>query len=166
MRDFSAANSVASTGFHVQPFDDATGCKMLLSLVRMDAGVIANQEKALEIVHILGGLPLAIAQIGGFISRRKLPLQDFIPLYEKNAAEIDSRKTVLTDYEHTLSTVWEISLAKFSDNASTLLNLLAFFEPDATHELVLIQGSALLDNEEVGFLSDEMEYVLFLQPGL
>ena len=110
-----------------------------------------------RITRALGGLPLALNQIGGFISQRKLPLQDFLPLYERNSAKIDSRKTGLGEYEHTLSTVWEMSLSKLSDNPCRLLNLSVFFEPDSIHELVLTEGSKLLDDEEFEFMHDEME---------
>jgi hypothetical protein len=156
-RDFNAARSPASAGFHVQPFDDATGSDVLLHLVGLETNLPSNQEKARVITHALGGLPLAINQIGGFISQRKFPLQDFLPLYERNSAKIDARKTGLSDYEHTLSTVWEISLSKLTGDPCTLLNLLVFFEPDAIHEVVLTEGSKSLDDNEFEFLHDEME---------
>jgi len=141
----------------VQPFDDDTGSDVLLHMVGLDNKLPSNQEKAKGITRALGGLPLALNQIGGFISQRKLPLQDFLPLYERNSAKIDSRKTGLGKYDHTLSTVWEMSLSKLSGNPCRLLNLLVFFEPDSIHELVLTEGSKLLDDEEFEFLHDEME---------
>ncbi|KAJ9648289.1 hypothetical protein H2199_001142 [Coniosporium tulheliwenetii] len=156
-RDFNAARSPAPTGLHVQPFDDATGSDVLLRLVGLDAKLPSNQEKARAITHALGGLPLALSQIGGFISQRKLPLQDFLPLYERNAAKIDSRKTGLSDYEHTLSTVWEMSFSKISGNSRKLLDLLVFFEPDAISELVLTEGSKLVHDEGFNFLQDDMD---------
>ena len=113
--------------------------------------------KANAITQTLGGLPLALSQIGGFITQRRLPLQDFLPLYERNSAKIDSRKTGISGYEHTLSTVWEMSISKLSGDSYMLLNLLPFFQPDAIDELVLIEGSKLLEDTEFGFLKDEME---------
>lgn len=156
-RDFNAARGPASAGFHVQPFDDATGSDVLLHIIGLDTKLVSNQEKAKAITHALGGLPLALSQIGGFISQRKSPLQEFLPLYERNSAKIDSRKTGFINYDHTLSTVWEMSLNKLPKDPGKLLNLLAFFEPDAIHELVLIEGSKLLEDEEFEFLQDEME---------
>lgn len=156
-RDFNAAHGPASAGFHVQPFDDGTGSDVLLRIVGLDINLPSNQDKARAITHALGGLPVALNQIGGFISQRKLSLQDFLPLYERNSAKIDSRKTGFSDYDHTLSTVWEMSLSKLPINSGKLLNLLAFFEPDAIHELVLTEGSKLLEDEEFKFLQDEMK---------
>lgn len=157
-RDFNSAHSLAESGFHVQPFDDITGSNVLLRLLGLDADLSSNQEKAREITQALGGLPLALNQIGGFITQRKLPLQDFLALYERNSAKIDSRKTGFSEYEHTLSTVWEMSFNKLSGDSCTLLNLLAFLEPDAIDEAILVEGSKLPNwSEEFDFLSDEME---------
>jgi hypothetical protein len=156
-RDASACHSPATAGFNVQPFDDATGSEVLLHLIGADAESPANKAKAQEITQILGGLPLALNQIGGFITQRRLPLQDFLPLYERNAAKIDSRKTSISGYEHTLSTVWEMSIAKLSGDPCTVLSLLPFFQPDAISETVLIEGSKLVDDANFLFLQDEME---------
>ena len=106
-----------------------------------------------------GGLPLALNQIGGFISQRKLPLQDFLPLYERYASKIDARKAPGSDYEYTLSTVWDISLEKLTSASTHLLGLLSFFDPDEVSEDILLHGSKGLDDEKYMFLFDEFEYV-------
>lgn len=156
-RDFNAAHSPASTGYHVHPFDDSTGSAALLKILGLDPALGSHHEKATEITQALGGLPLAINQIGGFITQRKLPLQDFLPLYERNSTKIDSRKTGLSDYEHTISTVWEMSLGNISKDSYNLLGLLAFFEPDAIHEEILLEGSKEVDTDGFEFLEDQME---------
>ena len=159
-RDASAIYSPASGGFHVQPFDDASGSQVLLNIVGLDPNSSTNQENAISITKALGGLPLAINQISGFIVQRKLKLQDFLPLYERNSAKIDARKTGISGYEHTLSTVWEMSISKLTGNSRTLLSILPYFQPDGIDETVLLQGANLLDNPDFEFLQDEMEYVM------
>lgn len=156
-RDFNAAYSPASSGLQIQPFDDRTGSEALLHRIGLDRFSEPNKKDAEAITHALGGLPLALTQIGGFISQRKIPLRDFLPLYERNAAKIDSRKTGISDYEHTLSTVWAMSLKNLSGPARHLQNLLAFFDSDSVHEIVLIEGSRLLENDDLAFLQDEFE---------
>jgi NB-ARC domain len=156
-RDFNVARHPADAGFHVRPFEEEIGCRMLLNLLELDPESTSNQEDARAIANILGGLPLAINQMGSFVSQRKLPLQDFLPLYERNAAKIDARKSRLTQYEHTLSTVWEISLTRLSGDSYHLQKLLAFFDPDSVDEAMLIEGSQSIDDDAFGFLNDEME---------
>jgi hypothetical protein len=156
-RDASAVHSPASGGYHVQPFDVADGSEALLNMVGADNASTVNREKAVEITQALGGLPLALNQIGGFIVQRKLPLRDFLPLYERNASKIDARKTGISDYEHTLSTVWEMSMKQLDGDAHTLFNMLPYFQPDSIDEAILSQGSRTLDEPAYEFLQDEME---------
>jgi hypothetical protein len=156
-RDSNAVHSPASKGVHIQPFDTVDGSEVLLNLVGLDHTSTSNRENAIEITEALGGLPLALTQIGGFIVQRKLPLRDFLPLYERNASKIDARKTSISDYEHTLSTVWEMSMKKLEGNAQTLFNILPYFQPDGIDETILIQGSSSLQLPAYEFLHDDME---------
>lgn len=51
-----------------------------------------------------------------------------------------------------------MSFSKLSGDSCTLLNLLAFLEPDAIDEAILVEGSKLPNwGKEFEFLSDEME---------
>ncbi|KAF2270743.1 hypothetical protein CC78DRAFT_564062 [Lojkania enalia] len=156
-RDASAVHSPASKGFHIQPFDDVDGSEVLLNLVGLDSASAQNREKAIAITKALGGLPLALTQIGGFIVQRRLPLQNFLPLYERNAAKIDARKAGISDYEHTLSTVWEMSMKRLEGNAYTLFSMLPYFQPDGIDEMLLVQGSSGVDHPAYEFLQDEMD---------
>ena len=158
-RDFNASHTLTALGWQVRPFDEEAGAQLLLDITGFNAELESNRSEAKDIARTLGGLPLALNQIGGFISQRKIPLQDFLPLYERNAAKIDSRKTGLTDYEHTLSTVWEISLNRLSGDSIELLQVMAFLQPDSIHEEMLIEGSKMSGHTELQFMQDEMECV-------
>lgn len=130
---------------------------MLLNLLGHDYASTSNREKAVEITKALGGLPLALTQIGGFIVQRKLPLRDFLPLYERNASKIDARKTSISDYEHTLSTVWEMSMKRLEGNSYILFNMLPYFQPDGIDEMILFHGSTNVHDPAYEFLHDDME---------
>lgn len=112
-------------------------------------------QDARAISQALGGLPLALTQIGGFIAQRRMRLKDFLPLYERNRPRIDARKPAGTDYEHTLSTVWDMSFAKLSEDSTSLLKIMALLEPDGISEDILLQGAEGLD--DFSFLTDDME---------
>lgn len=79
-----------------------------------------------------------------------------MPLYEKNSARIDARKVGIGSYEHTLSTVWDMSLSKVTGESRELLSVLAYFQPDAISEEILSEGSSHVDQEKFGFFEDEM----------
>lgn len=158
-RNPNLAFNPAGGGFHVQPFNDSEGSNVLLRLVELDPNSQNNQELAQRIAHTLGGLPLALNQIGGFINQRKIRLEDFLTLYERNASKIDARKAGITDYEHSLSTVWEMSLNRLSGSSRSLQEILAFFDPDKIDEKVLREGSQnIIDiRPDLEFLTDELD---------
>ena len=113
-RNSQVAFEKAADAFQVEPFNDTEGSDILLKLTHLDTQSITNQDLSKAIAHTLGGLPLALSQIGGFINQRKIPLKDFLPLYRRNASKIDTKKTGITDYEHSLSTVWDTCCKGYS----------------------------------------------------
>ena len=143
-------------GFHVKPFDDEIGGSALLSLINQKDTSPAARAMARSVSHELGGLPLAINQIGGFIVQRRIALKDFLPLYKKNAAKIHERRSGLSAYEHSLSTVWKLSIGNLSGDAYTLQRLLVFFDPDKIDEIVLTANVPDL-HDDFNFLKDEIE---------
>ena len=157
-RDFSASFSPASQGFQVKPFDPTTGAQVLLSLMNRDPSQPDNISAAKNITDTLGGLPLALNQISGFIVQQRLSLKDFLALYERNSAKILAKKSRLSEYEHSVSTVWEMALKELSGDAGNLQRLLAFFDPDRIHESILNVDASIGDDSFL-FLSDEMELV-------
>lgn len=111
----------------------------------------------MAITSALGGLPLALSQIGGFIVQRKIPLHDFLPLYNRKSESVDARGTVNMNYNHTLATVWEMSLSRLSGDAKTLLMFLAFLDPDYITEELFKEGASRLDTPKLHFAEDELE---------
>lgn len=162
-RDFNVASHPASAGFCVQPFDPVTGSSVLLRMLSLESTNAANQAKARTIVEMLGGLPLAINQIASFVSQRKMSLDDFLPMYKRHSDKIDAKKSRLTEYEHALSTVWELSLSKLSGPSAHLQKLMAFFHPDGVDEKMLLEGSTLVADKDMGIFADDMEYEFSIQ---
>ncbi|KAI9725809.1 MAG: hypothetical protein M1828_002438 [Chrysothrix sp. TS-e1954] len=156
-RSATIAKSLICPNAQIQPFSKDIGASMLMRLTSLDPNNPVNREEAERISDMLGGLAIALVQIGAFISQRQLPIANFIPLYQKNSARIDARKTFDGDYEHTVSTVWELALSKLSGDAKCLQELLAFLDPNAIDEAILLEGSAALGCDEVDFLNDAMD---------
>ncbi|TPX16451.1 uncharacterized protein E0L32_003745 [Thyridium curvatum] len=153
-RDFEVATTLAAKYLQVEPLNIEEGSNMLLKAVGLEDTPSSDTQHAVTITKTFGGLPLALSQIGGFINQRKLSLQDFLPLYEKYSTRIDARKASHDDYEYTLSTVWNVSFEKLSEEAAHLLSLLSFFDPDSISEEIMLHGSQGLDGE-FSYLSDE-----------
>ncbi|PHH92515.1 hypothetical protein CDD83_7012 [Cordyceps sp. RAO-2017] len=155
-RDFVVATSLATQHVQVDALADEQGSRMLLKAIEISHISASDAGHSLAISRKFGGLPLALTQVGGFIAQRRLSLHDFLPLYKEYSAKIDARKTPGSDYEYTLSTVWNVSFEKLTETSNQLLNLLSFFDPDSISENVLLQGSHVLEGR-FSFLSDTME---------
>ncbi|KAJ9144548.1 Tetratricopeptide repeat-containing [Pleurostoma richardsiae] len=155
-RDFTVATSLTAQYLQIEALGNDEGSKMLLKAVDLEDASEEDAKHAVVISETFGGLPLALTQIGGFITQRKLSVQDFLPLYERYSAKIDARKTPGSDYEYTLSTVWDISFEKLPKDSAHLLSLLSFFDPDSISEDILLHGSQGLD-DFFAFLSDDFD---------
>ncbi len=156
-RDSAIGFNIGAESIEVLPLKDDVATSALLSLVNRTSASEDEREYAMKVAKELGGLPLAINQISGFIIQHRLSLKDFLPLYERNASKIDGKKILGSNYEHTLSTVWDLALNQLSGNAATLQNLLAFFDPDGVHESVLMEGAKDVLIPDLQFLRDVME---------
>lgn len=155
-RNFGVVTHSAAQCIQVGVLDEEAGSQMLLRAIGGPSLPSPQDiDDARAISQALGGLPLALTQIGGFIVQRRMRLKDFLPLYERSRLRIDAGKPTGTNYEHTLSTVWDMSFSKLSGDSMSLLKILAFLEPDAITEDILLQGAEGLD--EFSFLTDDME---------
>jgi hypothetical protein len=157
-RDLAIATSLVTTYASVGTLGDEDGSRLLLKAVDLDDNSVTDQQQtaAIAIAKTFDGLPLALTQIGGFIKQRRLALSEFLPLYERHSSKINARRAHGSDYEHTLSSVWNVSFERLTENSTHLLNLLSLLHPDGVFEDILLEGSENVD-EEFAFLSDEME---------
>lgn len=156
-RDPAAASTVAERGLHLRPFDEVVGAEVLSQLLGIERPDDEQIQEATRITKALGGLPLALDQVAGFIGQRKMRIQDFMRLYERNAAKIDARRFEFMTYPHTLATVFEMSLDSLSGPAVHLQNLLGFLEPDHIPENLFGDGRRLTEDADLEFLEDELE---------
>lgn len=141
----------------MNPFDTETGSAALLNILGLDRESTSNQDEAKAITSVLGGLPLALNQIGGFITQRKIPLKNFLALYNRNSASVDAEATMNMNYNRTLATVWEMALSRVSGNAGTLHMILSFLDPDYIHEELLKEGALQVNDPSLEFMVDEIE---------
>lgn len=158
-RDPSVGFGTAAKPHHVEPFGREEATSTLLTLVGARNPSTAERISAATIAESLGGLPLAMAQISGFIVQQRLSMGDFIPLYERNASKINKRSMSRGSDDQNLATIWEVALASLPGSSGTLQALLAFLDPDRVHESILLEGGPALDTSKFEFLADEMEYV-------
>ncbi|KAK8018781.1 tetratricopeptide repeat domain containing protein [Apiospora marii] len=103
------------------------------------ANVRNHEYEAQKIGTKLGGLPIAIAQMGGMIRWHSLSFAEFLGIYDEPLDE----KEVLEWKGHELrqtsrgnvSTIWAIE--KLSNEARCVIEILAFLDPDSIQDAIL-----------------------------
>lgn len=113
---------------------------------------------AVELCGLLGGLPLAMEQVAAFIRDRESLFSEFLLIFKKSAEKVFARTRALDGYEHTVTTVWNLSLGQLSEEAQILHNVLAFFDPDHISEHLINQTKMRLNDPAWEFLLDDFEF--------
>jgi tetratricopeptide (TPR) repeat protein len=113
----------------------------------LDRSSLVDQAAAAEVVELLGALPLAVEQAGGYLSTTGVPVTDYIRLLKTRGEELIGHGPAPLGYEHTVATVWEVSrrdLHEAEPAAEQLLRLCAFLGPEPIPlQLFTAQAGAL-----------------------
>lgn len=134
-------------------FDEEVGAKLLFKYLERAPSDEAEQNLAQETSRIVGGLPLAIATIGGYINESESSVAEFLEIMKRSSnAWEDTQHTKIVQYERTLGTVFDIALKELPPKTRNLIEILAFLNPDSIPEGIL---NAPDDDDEVNFLSNK-----------
>ncbi|KIX09848.1 uncharacterized protein Z518_00929 [Rhinocladiella mackenziei CBS 650.93] len=122
----------ATYALPVKPMDRIVGARLLLSHLPGQA-TTEQKEIARLICDELGGLPIAIAHVAGFI-RELTGLHGFLDMFKERANssaifDLPAPTTVAT-YEKRLGLVWDFALNQVSSDSLTLLHILSMLSPD------------------------------------
>lgn len=90
----------------------------------------ADQTTAAILAEELGGLPLALAQAGCYVAHSALDLAGYLALYRSRRPELH-QQGYAPDYPDTVATTWQLAFDQLSPPARALLNLVAWYAPDA-----------------------------------
>lgn len=128
---------------HIQPrpLNEEEGSRLLLDLAQQDDPSEEDIVAARGISRVVGGLPIAIAHIAGYMFNSAVTLPELIPRLQTQEAYTiwSSEKTWSTAmYEQRLDMVWHVALQELSEEAMDLLHILAMMNPDVIQEAMLI----------------------------
>jgi Tetratricopeptide repeat len=103
-----------------------------------------DRDAAKSLADELGGLPLALTQAAGFVRTNATNLATYLKLYRDRAEDLH-KEAPPADYPHTVATTWELAINRLSDTSREMLNVLAFYAPDAIPVHRLLVGIDELD---------------------
>jgi len=155
------AMGLPAEGLEVEVFDSQTAAEMLL--MRANLSDNANAEITLEaakIVDELGFLALAIEQAAAFIRESLKDISRFMDVYSAHRRKVlAERPRQNWPYEHVVATTWSLSfqVVQKNPNATQLLNLLAFLNPDGILVDFLVAGKEGLPPPLNTLLGDAFE---------
>jgi tetratricopeptide (TPR) repeat protein len=135
----------AIEGISLDAMDEETGATFLLKRAKRIAVDLPPEQipakemqPAIHLSNVLGGLPLALDQAGGYIERKQCSLERYLQIYEQAHERLLAESGFpedTTDYKHTVATIWSLSFqqvaqGKHGQAATDLLRLCAFLAPD------------------------------------
>jgi hypothetical protein len=129
----------------VPPFTEDEAVDYLLRHVNIKSISPSEIERAKEVAHDLGGLPLAITHIAALIKRNDVSISEFArmyindprPLYKSGA----TRPGIGNGFS--MDSAFAAAMAGLSPAALALLQTLAFLDPDGVDKNTLFQASPL-----------------------
>ncbi|KAI4924849.1 uncharacterized protein J4E92_006885 [Alternaria infectoria] len=126
----------------LKPMDSHEGSEMLLAQTetsKSDTDIKRQEELAKEISSAVGGLPLWISHLSGFIAQSRCSLEECLDIYRSSSGLLDEQHhRDRWMYDKYPGAVFDLAFSKLHEDAKSLLNVLAFFNPDGVPEKMLL----------------------------
>ena len=139
---------------NVEVMDEEEGALLLLQRAKLlpfgeplAAASPQDKDTAQEISRLLGGLPLALDQVGAYIEETNCGLKGFVQVYHERQADLLKRRGKYDTDHLDVATTFSLAFEKVKQKsaiAADVLHLCAFLDPDAIPEELFMQGSTHL----------------------
>ncbi|KAI9853911.1 MAG: hypothetical protein M1813_001626 [Trichoglossum hirsutum] len=142
----------------IKEFSKNEGTEMLVAMMKKHK-LPSTEDSAAAIVEELGGLPLAIRQMGSYISTTGLTLPAFMDIYKDQlmASKVDEwSDSAGISYKFTISAVFRVAFDKLSPQSRFLMDVIAFFDPDYIPQELFWVGEKC--NEDWTFCKSRSDY--------
>jgi tetratricopeptide (TPR) repeat protein/transcriptional regulator with XRE-family HTH domain len=141
--------------------------KLLATGVSLDQSTIDSQAQAAKIVTALDGLPLALDQAAAYIEETRCGLSQYLDLYGTRRKHLLLRRGRFPiDHPDSVAATWSLSFQQVEQEslaAADLLRLLAFLDPEAIPEEIIILGAAGLGPALGEMASDPLKLDNFIE---
>jgi hypothetical protein len=135
--------------YELETFGEEDGSTMLLQyLERADPLRDPERDLAQQISGLVGGLPVAISHVAGYVSYSQCSLSELLEIFKQRrrhtgaaTSEDDdlpaSFRQASFSYDETLAMVWNVTLRELSTDARDLTYILAYLNCEAVPESML-----------------------------
>jgi tetratricopeptide (TPR) repeat protein len=120
-------------------------------------------EAAVELVTILGGLPLALDQAGAYIEETGCSLTDYVQRYSQQRSSLLNRRGSSSGAHHpqSVTTTFKLAYERVEREQPAALQLLwvcAFLQPEAIPEELFVEGATNLGPDVAELVSHPVQY--------
>lgn len=123
------------------------GTLLLKHLRKLPTESSADFKDAVAIADTLGGLPVAISHVAGYIEKSQSRLSEFNQIYatreQSNRIWSQDCQTWTYQYQLTLETTWDIALQELPPESRALIDVLAMLDAEAVSEALLFSNPAI-----------------------
>ncbi len=119
----------------------------------------AEYAPAQELVMQLGGLPLALDQVGAYLEEVHCSLSDCLQLYHSHSISLLKRRgRVIINHPEPVATTWLRSFGRVeqANGATDLLHLCTFLHPEAIPEEIFSVGGIYLGERLASLAADPL----------
>ncbi|KAI1392901.1 P-loop containing nucleoside triphosphate hydrolase protein [Hypoxylon trugodes] len=132
---------MTTSNIHLRPLNKFEGGALLAKHLGNHGHHTDDQNDINLLCDELGGLPLAIAQIAGYITQSKSSVTAVLAKFQKRSsmAKIFDGFTGVPalQYNRTLSNVWDVALQELDEPAQTVLQVLSMLDADGVPHSLL-----------------------------
>lgn len=133
----------------LEPLSDSVGAKLIMNYLKNE-----SESNAKILVHELGGLPLAITHVAGYMLNSKVSIEDTLTLLKERTSSArifsDRASAATWQYEKTLGVVWDASFQQLDQDSMRLLRILSMMSPDEVSENIVYGAH---EEPELSFLN-------------
>ncbi|KAF6836762.1 transcriptional xre family [Colletotrichum plurivorum] len=128
---------------HLDTFEEDKGAELLLGVVESSSKMHPeNFQLAKDISTELGGLPLLLSHVAGYVASTKTPLASVLfslrrPTHFKRIWGYDSATSTNFQYGEPMAKVWRLALDSLKPEALRTLQIIAMLNPDEVYEDIL-----------------------------
>jgi len=149
---------------HLASLETQEGVDLLLRCLQRDPATVSprDHELLVEISTKLGGLPLALAHTGGYMSKSKEELSEFNDFFNDRWEHIvyaTKQQRVHQYNSQALDVVWDFALERLEANQRKLINILAYLNADDIEKEWLVEERRLSCGWVDNGLSAKSQYV-------
>ncbi|KAF9894822.1 hypothetical protein FE257_004443 [Aspergillus nanangensis] len=136
-----AAQLVSQEGIQrVENMTYEEGANLLKNCISK-GGKSQDNNAAISLSTLAGGLPLVVVAIAGFIHQHESSLEEALEIFRSSTDLFHLRDVANTD-EAVLRQVWAMSLSRLPEKSAHLLEILSFCDPGSVPEKLILRPSS------------------------